>query len=167
MDYYYEILAFHIIAVMSWMTLVFYMPRLFVYHVENMDKKDFVSVVKIQEEKIYKVIGFPAMMASIISGTLMLWLNPDLLKNAWMHAKLFAILCMIVYTLSLNYYRKQLLQEKCRKTGKYFRAYNEVPTLIAIYVVVFVVTKGIPVYFTIAITVFFAFIIYKILTKKV
>jgi putative membrane protein len=167
MEYYLPILAFHIIAVMSWMALLFYMPRLFVYHVENKDKKDFTDVVKIQEAKIYNVIGFPAMIATLLSGILMIYLNPSLLQQDWMWGKIVILLMMIHYTISLNKFRKILEQDIYDKNGQYFRAYNEVPTLYAILIVTFVVTKSIPIYFTIGITLFFGFIIYKILTKKV
>jgi putative membrane protein len=166
MEYYLPILAFHIIAVMSWMALLFYMPRLFVYHVENKDKKDFTDVVKVQEAKIYKVIGFPAMIATLLSGILMIYLNPSLLEQDWMWAKIIVLLMMIHYTFSLNKLRKILEQDIYDKNGQYFRAYNEVPTLFAILIVTFVITKSIPVYFTIGITLFFGFIIYKILTKR-
>ena len=165
MNYYYEILAFHIIAVMSWMTLLFYMPRLFVYHVEN-NKKDFTDVVKIQEDKIYRIIGFPAMLATIASGAFMIYLNPELLGQNWMIAKLIVLIFLIAYTFSLEAFRKVLLEDKCIKNGQFFRAYNEVPTLLAILIIVFVVTKSIPIYFSIGISLFFGFIIYKILTKK-
>ncbi|HIP11163.1 MAG TPA: CopD family protein [Arcobacter sp.] len=166
MNYYYEILSFHIIAVMSWMTLLFYMPRLFVYHVENKDKEDFVSVVKIQEDKIYRIIGFPAMIGTILSGGFLIYLNPSLLQQDWMIAKLVVLVLMIAYSFSLESFRKVLLENKCNKDGQFFRAYNEVPTLLGILVVVFVITKSVPVYFSIGITLFFGFIIYKILTLK-
>jgi len=167
MTYYSEILAFHIIAVLSWMTLVFYMPRLFVYHQEHKDTKAFTDVVKVQELKIYKIIGFPAMLASILSGATLIFLNPSLLEQNWFIAKLVILVLMIIYTLSLEHFRKVLEQDRCQKNGQFFRAYNEVPTLFAILIVTFVITKGIPVYFSIGITLFFGFIIYKILTKRV
>jgi len=166
-QYYLEILVFHIMAVLSWMSLLFYMPRLFVYHQEHKDKKDFIDVVKIQEEKIYKVIGFPAMWATILSGGTLIYINPSLLDNDWMIAKLAVLVLMIVYSYSLEYFRKILEQDKCTKNGQFFRAYNEVPTLFAILIVTFVITKSIPIYFSIGITLFFGFIIYKILTKMV
>jgi len=166
-NYYQEILAFHIIAMMSWMAMLFYMPRLFVYHQEHKDKKDFTDVVKIQEDKIYKVIGFPAMWATIISGAVMIYLNPTLLKQDWMIAKLFVLSLMIAYSFSMEYFRKILAKDECKRDGQFFRAYNEVPTLLAILIVVFVITKSFPIYFSIVVTLFFGFIIYKILTKKV
>jgi len=165
MTYYSEILAFHIVAVLSWMTLVFYMPRLFVYHQEHKETKAFTDVVKVQELKIYKIIGFPAMLASILSGATLIFLNPSLLEQNWFIAKLVILGLMIAYTLSLEHFRKVLEQDKCQKNGQFFRAYNEVPTLFAILIVTFVITKSIPIYFSIGITLFFGFIIYKILTK--
>ena len=166
MDYYYEILAFHIIAVLSWMSLLFYMPRLFVYHVENNDKKDFTDVVKIQELKIYKIIGMPAMWATLFSGGFLIYLNPSLLDQNWMIAKLLVLVPMVAYSFSLEAFRKILEKDECKKNGQFFRAYNEVPTLLAILIVVFVITKSVPIYFSIGITLFFSFVIYKILTLK-
>jgi putative membrane protein len=84
-----------------------------------------------------------------------------------MIAKLMVLVLMIAYSFSLERFRKILLDDKCTKNGQYFRAYNEVPTLLAILIVVFVITKSVPVYFSIGITLFFSFIIYKILTKKI
>ncbi|SFV61016.1 Protoporphyrinogen IX oxidase, novel form, HemJ [hydrothermal vent metagenome] len=166
-DYYLEILAFHIMAVLSWMAMLFYMPRLFVYHQEHKDKKDFTDVVKRQEYMIYKAIGFPAMLATILSGGVLIYINPSLLSQNWMLAKLFLLLLMVIYSFSLEYYRKILERDACIKSGQFFRAYNEVPTLYSILIVTFVITKNIPIYFSIFITLFFGFVIYKILTKKV
>ena len=166
-EYYLEILAFHIMAVLSWMAMLFYMPRLFVYHQEHKDKKDFTDVVKRQEYMIYKAIGFPAMWATILSGGVLIYINPSLLLQDWMLAKIFFLLLMVIYSFSLEYFRKLLASDNCNKSGQFFRAYNEVPTLFSILIVTFVITKSIPLYFSIFITLFFGFIIYKILTKKV
>lgn len=165
-NYYLEISAFHIMSVLSWMAMLFYMPRLFVYHQEHKDKKDFTDVVKRQEYMIYKVIGLPAMWATIISGGFLIYINPSLLSQDWMLAKLFFIFLMIIYSFSLEYFRKILESDSCIKNGQFFRAYNEVPTLFSILIVTFVITKNIPIYFSIFITLFFGFIIYKILTKE-
>ena len=115
MEYYTWVLTFHIMAMMSWMAMLFYLPRLFVYHVENIEKKEFVDVVKIQEYKIYKYIGAPAMWATIFSGIAMLLLNTSLLDfslNPWMYAKLFTLWILIVYSFSLEKYRKELKKIK-------------------------------------------------------
>jgi len=166
-EYYLEILAFHIMAVLSWMAMLFYMPRLFVYHQEHKEKKDFTDVVKRQEYMIYKAIGLPAMWATILSGAMLIYINPSLLEQDWMLGKLFFLLLMIIYSFSLEQFRKVLERDSCVKSGQFFRAYNEVPTLLSILVVTFVITKSIPLYFSLFITLFFGFVIYKILRKKV
>lgn len=152
---------------MSWMAMLFYLPRLFVYHVENHDKKEFVEIVKIQEEKIYKYIGYPAMWATFLSGAVMLYLNPSLLEGgSWMHAKIFVVTLLIMYSLSLDYFRKELANETCEKSGKFFRAYNEVPTLFALLIVGYVVTKTFSLLFTLISLLLFCFIAYKIMQPK-
>jgi len=166
-SYYLGILSFHVLSVLSWMAMLFYMPRLFVYHQENRDKKDFTDVVKRQEYMIYKAIGFPAMLTTLISGGVLLYIHPFLLHESWMLAKLFFLLLMVIYSFSLEYFRKVLERDACLKSGQFFRAYNEVPTILAILIVTFVITKSIPIYFSIGISLFFGFIIYKIMTKKV
>lgn len=166
MEYYSWVLTFHVVSFMSWMAMLFYLPRLFVYHVENIDKKDFVEVVKIQEYKIYKYIGNPAMWATILSGLVMLYINSALLKQDWMYAKLFMLAILIAYSYSLEYYRKQLENNACRKSGKFFRMYNEQPTMLAILIVAYVITKSFSLIFSMIIIVLFVFISYMILKPK-
>jgi protoporphyrinogen IX oxidase len=167
MEYYTYILAFHVISMMSWMAMLFYLPRLYVYHQEHKDKKEFVEVVKTQEYKLYKYIGVPAMWATIFSGIAMLALNPAIFQTgAWIHAKLTVAVLLIAYSFSLEYFRKKLENDSCIKSGKFFRAYNEVPTILAILIVTFVILKSIPVWFSLAITLFFIFVMYKIMTPR-
>ena len=144
MEYYNWILAFHVMSFMSWMAMLFYQPRLYVYHQENADNEDFVEVVKIQEEKLYKYIGVPAMWATIISGTAMIALNPALFKSGgWLHVKLTAAILLVAYHFSLGWFKKRLHEGSCIKSGKFFRAYNEVPTILMIIIVIMVVVKPI------------------------
>ncbi len=161
-EYYQAILAFHVISVLSWMSMLFYLPRLYVYHQEHNTKEDFVKVVKIQEYKLYKYIGMPAMWTTILSGGFMIYLNPTLLTQNWFLAKLSLLVWLILYSFSLEFFRKKLEQNICKRDGKFFRAYNEVPTILAILIVTLVITKSIPIIFSISITLFFAFIMYKI-----
>ncbi len=166
MEYYTWILTFHVMAFMSWMAMLFYLPRLYVYHIEHKNKKDFVDVVKIQEYKVYKYIGLPAEIATILSGALMLYLNPYLLSGeagGWMHAKLLILVFLVVYSHSLEYYRVQLEKETCTKTGNFFRAYNEVPTFLSLLIVAYVITKSFSITFTVLSVLFGAFVIYKVL----
>ncbi len=169
MEYYTWILTFHVVAFMSWMAMLFYLPRLFVYHVENIDKKEYVEIVKIQEFKIYKYIGAPAMWATIVSGITMLILNPILLDfsvNPWMYAKLSALILLITYSFSLEKYRKELNHDICKKSGEFFRMYNEMPTMLAILIVGYVITKSFSLLFTSIIVILFAYISYVIMKPK-
>ncbi|WP_281951904.1 protoporphyrinogen oxidase HemJ [Nitrosophilus kaiyonis] len=144
MEYYNWILAFHVMSFISWMAMLFYLPRLYVYHTEFKDNYDFVEVVKIQEEKLYKFIGIPAFWATILSGGALIVLNPALFKSGiWLHIKLTAVIFLILYHLSLGYFRKKLLNDECTKSGKFFRVYNEVPTILMIIIVIMVVIKPI------------------------
>lgn len=169
MEYYTWVLTFHVVAFMSWMAMLFYLPRLFVYHVENIEKKEFVEVVKIQEYKIYKYIGAPAMWATIASGITMLVLNPILLDfsiNPWMYAKLSMLVLLVGYSFSLETFRKQLENDSCRKSGKFFRMYNEMPTMLSILIVAYVITKSFSLLFSAIIILLFAYISYVIMKPK-
>lgn len=141
MAYYSWILAFHILSVLSWMAMLFYLPRLFVYHRENFDKLEFIEVVKIQEYKLYKYIGVPAMWATLLSGLVMITLNSALMTQGWFHIKLTALIFLIAYSFSLDFYRKQLAGNSSYKSGKFFRFYNEIPTILAIIIVTMVIIK--------------------------
>jgi len=142
MEYYTWILAFHVMSFISWMAMLFYQPRLYVYHQENADNQGFVEVVKIQEHKLYTFIGIPAMWATIISGIAMIILAPGLFSTGmWLHIKLTAVLLLMAYHFSLGWFKKRLAEGKCTKSGKFFRAYNEVPTILMIIIVIMVVIK--------------------------
>jgi len=142
MEYYNWILAFHVMSFISWMAMLFYLPRLFIYHRENADVKAFGDIVKIQEYKLFKYIGVPAMWATIISGGAMLYLNSAIFSSGgWIHAKLLCVALLIAYHFSLNVLRKKLIKDPYYKSGKWFRVYNEVPTLLMIFIVIMVVVK--------------------------
>ena len=168
MEYYTWILTFHVMAFMSWMAMLFYLPRLFVYHVEHKNKKDFTDVVKIQEYKIYKYIGMPAMWATVISGGIMIYLNPYILSaqaGGWMHGKLLFALLLVIYSLSLEHYRKKLENDEFTRSGNFFRAYNEVPTILSLLIVAYVITKTFSILFTAITLAFGTFIVYKVLKQ--
>ena len=142
MEYYNWILAFHVMSFISWMAMLFYQPRLYVYHSENAQNEGFVKVVEVQEYKLIKYIGTPAMWATILSGSLMLYLNSGIFSSGgWMHAKLLFVAFLIAYHFSLELHRKKLLENPQYKPGKFYRFYNEVPTLLMIGIVIFVVVK--------------------------
>lgn len=140
MNYNY-LLTFHIVAFTSWMAMLFYLPRLFVYHVEHWEKKEFKEVVTIQEDKLYNFIGWPSLLATLTSGLALLIINPALFQSGgWLHVKLLATFLLVIYHFSLGYFKKQL--KTCpTRSGRFFRIYNEVPTILMIMIVICVVAK--------------------------
>lgn len=132
----------HYLAFISWMAGLFYMPRLFVYHSENIENKAFVDVVKIQEKKLFRYIQNPAMIVTVVSGILMLLANKELLlSQGYMHAKLFFALLLLLYHFSNLHFLKAFQNDTCKKSGKFFRIYNEVPTLLLIAIISMVIIK--------------------------
>jgi putative membrane protein len=124
------------------MAVLFYLPRLFIYHRENAGSTGFTDVVKIQEYKLFKYIGVPAMWTTVISGGLMLSLNMGIFSSVgWMHAKLFAIALLLAYHVSLGKIRVIMIDTPEFKTSKWLRMYNEVPTFLMIFIVIMVVVK--------------------------
>lgn len=147
--------------------MLFYLPRLFVYHVENAQNKEFVEIVKIQEYKLYKYIGLPAFFATLISGLIMVLFDSQLLSSGgWIYAKFTALIILSWYSFSLGKYRLELLNDTCTKDGKFFRAYNEVPTALAILIVAYVMTQTFSWAFTLITLGIFAMIIDIILDGK-
>jgi len=140
---YQWVLWFHIISMVSWFAVLFYLPRLYVYHAENEDNAGFIKVVKIMEYKIYAYIGVPAFWATLISGVGLIWMYPVNIfaTGIWFSAKLFFIAILIVYFFSLGNMRKKLENDICTKSGKFFRFYNEVPTILLLLIVALVIVK--------------------------
>ena len=128
--------ALHYMAFVSWMAALFYLPRLFVYHSEHKDNVNFVRVVKIQERKLFRGIQTPAMIVTVLTGLAMLVAHKDaLMVQGYIHAKLTFALLLLVYHFDNWRYLRQLANDTCCRSGKFFRAYNEIPTLLFIGIV--------------------------------
>ena len=134
------VLWFHVISFISWFAVLFYLPRLYVYHAENIENKGFVEVVKVQEYKLFKYIGVPSMWTTILSGSYLIYVI-GFEGNAWLHVKLLFVAFLIVYFYSLEKLRKEFAEDRCERSGKFFRMYNEVPTLLMLVIVAMVVVK--------------------------
>lgn len=134
------ILWFHVLSFISWFSALFYLPRLFVYHAENIQNAGFVEVVKIQEMKLFKYIGVPAMWATVVSGLTLAFMF-GFGGNGWIHAKIALVVLLMIYFYSMNKYRIEFLEDRCTKSGKFFRMYNEIPTLLLLFIVAMVVFK--------------------------
>lgn len=141
MEYYNGVLAFHIMSFISWFAMLFYLPRLYVYHAENYEKSEFTSVIKVMEFKLLKYIGTPAMWATVLSGAYLAYITDYLSNSGWLHLKIFLVFTLMVYHIYLEIIRKKLEKDECIKSGKFFRYLNEYPTIIMIIVVSIVIFK--------------------------
>jgi len=134
------VLWFHVISFVSWFAVLFYLPRLFVYHAENIQNAGFVEVVKIQEYKLFKYIGVPSMWTTVLSGAYLSYIY-GFAGNGWLHTKISFVVLLIIYFFSMEKYRKEFAEDRCTKSGKFFRIYNEVPTILMLVIVAMVVLK--------------------------
>ena len=134
------VLWFHVLSFISWFAVLFYLPRLYVYHAEHADNAGFIEVVKIMEFKLFKYIGVPAMWATILSGS---YLADEFgfVGTTWLYLKVFFVTLLVIYFLSLGVIRTKLLEDSCTKSGKFFRVYNEIPTLLMLVIIAMVVFK--------------------------
>ena len=144
MNIYLVIKALHLISAISWMVGLLYLPRIFVYHVENFEKKQTTEIFEIMERRLYNYIMRPAMLLSWIFGVILIHLNGlDVLTNLWMQIKLTLVIILTVYNEYLGTCLKSLKLKTNTKTSKFFRIINEVPTIILIFIIFIVVFKPI------------------------
>lgn len=133
--------AFHIIAVVCWFAALFYLPRLFVYHSMSEDSPS-RERFKVMERKLYRGIGTPAMLATVLLG---LWLTSYhwqyFTNSGWFWLKMALVTLLIGYHYLCGHYLRQLRDERCQRGHVFFRWFNEVPVLILIGAVVLVVVK--------------------------
>lgn len=133
--------ALHIIAMVAWFAGLFYLPRLFVYHAEAQDGIS-IERFKIMERRLYYGITWPAAVLTSILGFITLGFNPGYyLQAGWMHLKLALVILLWVYHLGCGFYLKRFAMDNNQNSSKFFRFYNELPTLFLISIVLLVVLK--------------------------
>lgn len=134
--------ALHIIAVISWMAGMLYLPRLFVYHVDAKKGSQQSETFKIMERRLLRFIMNPAMGVSWILGLAMIYANPGMLTGqGWLHAKLLFVLLMSGVHGMLAAHVKKFARDENVKDAKFFRIINEVPTVLMIGIVIFAVVQ--------------------------
>ena len=137
----YEYLkAFHLIAVMSWMAGLLYLPRLFVYHAGVEPGSLRAETFKLMERRLLKFIMNPAMLASWFFGVWMLMLNPSLFIEIWFLVKALCICAMTASHMMFARMRKALEGDHSH-APKTYRFWNEVPTILMIIIIIMAVTK--------------------------
>ncbi len=133
--------AFHIISLVAWFAGLFYLPRLFVYHSESNDTISLKRFI-VMERRLYYGITWPAGLLTTLFGLILLSYNLSYYMHAgWMHFKLLLILLLWVYHLFCGYYLKRFKIGHCMKSSRFFRFFNEIPTLFLISIVLLVVVK--------------------------
>ena len=144
MNAYLLLKSLHLISVISWMAGLLYLPRIFVYHAENNQELKVSEIFKIMERKLYFYIMVPAMILSWIFGLLLISnIGFENLENKWLQIKLILALILTIYHFYLGSCVKNFKNNENRHSSKFFRIFNEVPTIILILTIFIVVFKPI------------------------
>ncbi len=136
------LLALHVIAVISWMAALLYLPRLYVYHCEVAPGSAESERFKVMERRLYRAIATPSMMAAWIFGILLV-LTPGTVNwhAGWWHTKLLAVILLSGFHGMLSRWRKDFLADANRRPQRFYRIANEVPSLLMVIIVVMVIVR--------------------------
>ena len=135
--------SLHLIAVISWMAGLLYLPRIFVYHSEN-NNEIIITVFKTMEKKLFYYIMTPAMILSWLFGLLLISeIGFEQLSSFWMKIKLVLVTLLSIYHFYLGFLLNKFKFDQNQKTSKFYRYINEIPTLLLILIVFIVIFKPI------------------------
>ena len=141
MNLYLFFKSIHLIAVISWLAGLLYLPRIYVYHAEA-DHESQKKVFKIMERKLYNYIMMPAMLLSWVFGFLLIFnIGFSVFLELWMQIKIIAVIILTYYHYTLGRYLDDFAIDQNQKSSRFFRIYNEIPTIILIVVIFIVVFK--------------------------
>ena len=142
MNYYLLFKSLHLIAVISWMAGLLYLPRIFVYHAENNTEKNTSEIFKIMERRLMFYIMTPAMILSWFFGIFLILINEiSITLNLWVQTKLFLVVLLTIYHLFLAYYLRKFALDENKKSAKFFRIINEIPTVLLILIIFIIIYK--------------------------
>jgi len=133
--------ALHVISIIAWMAGLLYLPRLFVYHCEVAAGSEASETFKVMERRLLRAIMNPAMIAAWIFGITLLVLNPGWFEMGWIHAKLAFVVGLTAVHMMMARWRRAFAEDRNQRPQRFFRIMNEVPTLLMIGIVIFVVVK--------------------------
>jgi putative membrane protein len=139
--------AFHIIGFVVWFAGLFYLVRLFIYHVEaNLEPEPAKTILKnqyqIMEKRLYKIITTPGMCVTVAMAIGILSTNMELLQEPWLHFKLGFVGILIGYHYYCGRLMKQLAADECKWSSQHLRALNEAPTLLLVVIVMLAIFKN-------------------------
>ena len=136
--------SLHLIAVISWMAGLLYLPMIFVYHVENLKDKNTSLIFKTMERKLYFYIMTPAMVLTWVFGLILISsLGLEVFSAIWIKLKLLLVILLSLYHFYLSKLLSDFNLDQNTKSSKFFRIINEVPTILLILIVFIVVFKPI------------------------
>jgi protoporphyrinogen IX oxidase len=139
--------AFHIVGIVVWFAGLFYLVRLFIYHVEaNQEPEPARTILKnqyqIMEKRLYNIITTPGMLVTVAMAIGLLSTEPDVLKEGWLHVKLGFVVLLLGYHHYCKRLMKQLAQDTCKWNSQQLRALNEAPTIMLVVIVLLAVFKN-------------------------
>ena len=134
--------SLHLIAVVSWMAGLLYLPRIFVYHAENFEKKESTTIFETMERKLYFYIMRPAMLLSWLFGIILIYiLGIESFSYLWLQIKILLVIILTAYHEYLGRCMRLLKSGNNSKSSKFFRIINEIPTVLLILIVFIVIFK--------------------------
>ena len=137
--------SIHLIAVISWMAGLLYLPRIFVYHsdaVKNNKSKDLISTFKIMERRLFIYIINPAMIVSWIFGGLLIYtIGIDNLNSLWLQLKLLFVVILTIYHFFLFQCLRKFAEDNNSYSPRFYRIINEIPTILLIAIIFIIVFK--------------------------
>jgi protoporphyrinogen IX oxidase len=133
--------AWHVIAVIAWYAGLFYIFRLYVYHVQHRAEPAVVATLEVMERRLLRAIMAPAALVSISLGLAMLHQAPALLQAGWLHAKLGAVAALLGYHGLAIWVRRQFAAGRYVLSERACRIWNEAPTVLLLIIVIAVIVK--------------------------
>lgn len=140
MDFYPWLKALHVVAIISWMAALLYLPRLFVYHASAAVGSETSETFKVMERRLLKAIATPAMAVAWVAGLTLIWLG-GWGSSGWLHAKLLFVILLSGYTGACSRWVKDFAADRNTRSAKFYRIANEVPTALMLIIVVLVIVK--------------------------
>jgi protoporphyrinogen IX oxidase len=144
MNSYLLLKSLHLIAVISWMAGLLYLPRIFVYHVENKEKKQATEIFEVMEKRLFYYIMIPSMVLTWLFGIILVYLNGlEILSQLWIQLKFILVVLLSIFNEYLGKCIYSLKNNTNTRSAKHFRIINEIPTLLLILIVFMVIFKPI------------------------
>ena len=142
MNTYLLLKSLHLIAVIAWMAGLLYLPRIFVYHVENSEKEETTKIFETMEKRLYFYIMRPAMVLTWLFGIMLIYnIGHEVFSYLWIQVKLFLVILLTIYHEYLGKCLKTLKLGTNKRSPKFFRIINEIPTVLLIFIVFVIIFK--------------------------